>query len=354
MSPRVPVTILGATGVVGQRLAARLARHPWFQIAHLCASERSAGKRYAEACAWLLGPERGPAHAGLGERVIERCDPAAVAAPLVFSALDTAAARELEPLFARAGSFVCSNASALRGEPDVPVLIPEVNAAHLELVKLQRKQRGWSGAIVCKPNCTTAPVALALAPLHAAFGLEKLVMVSLQALSGAGYPGVSALDIVGNAIPYVPGDEDKLEPELRKLLGGIGAAGLLPSALSASASCHRVPVADGHLAALSVALRGAPTPAQAREALEAWNEGAERERLPSSPPRPLRLHDAQDRPQPKLDVETDGGMSAHVGRIRACAVLGLKLEVLAHNAERGAAGGNLLNAELAHTRGLIA
>jgi aspartate-semialdehyde dehydrogenase len=353
VAPRIQVSVLGATGVVGQRLVARLARHPWFEVAHLCASEKSSGKRYADACEWRLGPERGPAHGGLAERIVETCDPSRTAAPLVFSALDTEPARELEPAYARAGSFVASNAAAFRMERDVPIVIPELNPAHLDLVTVQRRARGWNGAIVCKPNCTTVPVALPLAVLDAAFGVEAVVATSLQAISGAGWPGVSSLDILGNVIPYIRGEEEKLEQETVKLLGHWRGDAIESAAFGVSAACHRVPVENGHTVAVSVRLRGAPSPDDVRAAFEAWRPASREYALPSAPLCALVLHDADNRPQPRLDVEHDGGMPVHVGRVRRCPVLGIKFSALAHNAERGAAGGNVLYAELARARGLL-
>lgn len=353
MSAGIPCAVLGATGVVGQRLVARLARHPWFELAHLCASEKSAGKRYADACEWRLGPERGPAHGGLGERIVESCDPARVATPLVFSALDTEPARELEPAFARAGSFVASNASAFRTASDVPIVIPELNPSHLELVHAQRKARGWRGAIVCKPNCTTVPVALPLFVLDAAFGVEAVHATSLQAVSGAGWPGVPSLDILGNVVPFIRGEEEKLEQETLKLLGRVRADGIEPASFAVSAACHRVPVENGHMVAVSVRLRGAPSPESVRSVLSNWRPSSLEHALPSAPQRALVLHEAENRPQPRLDAEAHDGMAVHVGRVRRCAVLGVQFSALVQNAERGAAGGNVLYAELARARGLL-
>lgn len=343
---KIPVTILGATGVVGQRFVRRLARHPLFEIAHLAASERSSGKRYGEACAWRLG---GEAHAGFAERVLEPCDPRHAFAPVVFSALDTEPAQVLEPAFAAAGSLVFSNASAFRMASDVPLLIPEVNAAHLGLVERQRSARGWRGGIICNPNCTATVLALALAPLHAAFGVEAVLMASLQAVSGAGYPGVPSLDILGNVVPFIRHEESKVEEELPKLLGLFAGDAIAAGAFGISALCYRVPVVDGHTEAVSARLRGNPSPGMAREAFAAWRPL----RLPSSPEAVIRLHEAEDRPQPRLDVEADGGLSVHIGRIRPCPVLGLKFSLLGHNTERGAAAGSILNAELAVAEGLL-
>ena len=345
MTSRIPVAVVGATGVVGQRFVRRLARHPWFEIAALAASERSAGKRYREACEWRLG---GEPWAGLGDVTLVPGEPDALRAPVVFSALDAAPARSLEPALAGAGSWVFSNASAFRMAEDVPLLIPEVNAHHLERVAAQRVNRGWQGAIVCNANCTATVLVMALAPLHAAFGVEAVLMTSMQATSGAGYPGVASLDILGNVIPHIAGEEEKVEAETRKLLD---------AEIAVSALCNRVPVVDGHSEAVSVRLRGGPPVEAARAALAAWGSPLADLGLPSAPARPLRLHEAANRPQPRLDLAEDwsatAGMTTHVGRVRACPVLGVKLSVLGHNAERGAAGGSVLNAELAVARGML-
>lgn len=344
---KIPVTILGATGVVGQRFARRLAQHPLFEPTHLAASDRSSGKPYGAACTWRLG---GEAHGGFAERVLVPADPDKAFAPIVFSALDTDAAKELEPAFASAGAMVFSNASAFRMASDVPLLIPEVNAAHLGLLELQRSTRGWHGGIVCNPNCTATMLALALAPLQAAFGIEAVLMTSLQAISGAGYPGVASLDILGNVVPFIPGEEEKVEEELPKLLGQFSEGALSPGSFGISALCHRVPVVEGHSEAVSVRLRGNPSAERVREAFAVWNPGVD---LPSSPARVIRLHQTVDRPQPRLDVETDGGLSIHIGRIRPCPVMGIKFSLLGHNTERGAAAASILNAELALRDGWV-
>lgn len=341
--PRIPVAVLGATGVVGQRFVRRLAVHPHFVVRHLAASQRSAGKAYADACAWRLG---GEPYAGLGDQHLVACAPGSVDSPVVFSALDRATAETLEPEFARAGAVVFSNASAFRMAEDVPLLVPEVNPEHLAMIGRQRRHRRWSGAIVCNPNCTATVLAMALAPLHRAFGLEAVMMTSLQAVSGAGYPGVPSLDILGNVIPFIRDEEAKVEEEIPKLLGA--------STLRISALCHRVPVEEGHTEAVSVRLTGNPSPEEVREALGSFSGEPQRLGLPSAPPVPIRLHCAEDRPQARRDVEADGGMSVHVGRVRRCPVLGIKFSLLGHNTERGAAGGSLLNAELARARGLLA
>jgi len=346
MQARTPVTVLGATGLVGQRFVARLARHPWFELARLAASPGNAGRTYAEACRWRAGGEE---HSGLGLRRLVNCTPEEAGAPIVFSALDAAVAREVEPAFARAGMAVFSNASAFRLEPDVPLLVPEVNGDHLALLARQRRERGWGGALVCNPNCTTAVLVTALAPLHAAFGVEAVACTSMQAASGAGLDGVSALELSGNVLPHIAGEEEKLARETARILGPLeGAAGderVAALDLPLSAACHRVPVLDGHTLSVSVKLRGAPVPEAVREVLASF-EGLAGRGLPTAPERPVRVHLAPDRPQPRLDADADGGMPVHVGRVRACPVLGIRFVVLGHNLERGAAGGSVLNAEL--------
>ena len=348
MTQRIPVTVLGATGVVGQRFVRRLARHPWFEVRHLAASEKSAGRTYATACDWRLD---GEPYAGLGARPVVSAMPDACFAPVVFSALDTGPAREIEPAFAQEGALIFSNASAFRMAEDVPLLVPEVNPDHLDLLHAQRKLRGWRGGILTNPNCTATVLVLALAPLHARFGVEQVFMTSLQAVSGAGYPGVASLDVLGNIIPLIRGEEEKVETETAKMLGRMDGQRVRPAAIQISAMCHRVPVLDGHTEAVSVKLTGDPSPASVAECLAAWRTGPQELGLPSAPPAPVRVHAAEDRPQVRRDVEEDGGMSVHVGRVRRCPLLGVKFSLLGHNTERGAAGGSILNAELAHARG---
>ncbi len=350
MSKKIQVTVLGATGVVGQRFVRRLAAHPWFEIAHLAASGRSAGKRYSEACEWRLD---GEPFAGLGDRMLVEAAPDRALAAVVFSALDAEVAQELEPAYARAGALVFSNASSFRMEDDVPLLVPEVNPEHLGLLVGQRARRGWSGGILTNPNCTTTVLVMALAPLHEVFGVEAVLMTSMQAASGAGYPGVSSLDLMGNVIPFIPGEESKVEVETAKLLGHFLGGRVEEAHLTVSALCHRVPVLDGHTEAVSVRLKGDPSPEQVREVLAHWRPEPQRLELPSAPSVPIRLHDAENRPQVRRDVEEDSGMSVHVGRIRRCSVLGIKFTLLGHNTERGAAGGSVLNAELAKAKGFI-
>jgi len=347
---RIPVTILGATGVVGQRFVRRLRDHPLFEIQHLAASDRSTGKTYGDACAWRLD---GEPYAGLREQTLGTAHPSAAFSPVVFSALDSGPAAEIEPLFAAAGSFVFSNASAFRMASDVPLLVPEANADHLGLIEAQRKGRGSKGAIICNPNCTATVLVMGLAPLHQAFGIERVFMSSMQAISGAGYPGVPSLDILGNVIPFIRSEEAKVEEETPKMLGRFANGAIEAAPFAISAMCHRVPVLEGHSEAVSVALRGNPSPDQVAEVFRNWRGEPQVATLHSAPEIPIRVHTAEDRPQVRLDVEKDGGMSVHVGRVRACPLLGIKFALLGHNTERGAAGASVLNAELAHSLGYL-
>lgn len=350
MSPKIPVTVLGATGVVGQRFVRRLAKHPFFVIQHLAASERSEGKRYRDACAWRLD---GDAYAGFGDHVLVQGSPEQALSPVVFSALDTAPAAEAEPAFAKAGALVFSNASAFRMAETVPLLVPEVNAEHLGLLEAQRRHHGWKGAIVTNPNCTATVLVMALAPLHRRFGIEAVAMTSMQAVSGAGYPGVPSLDILGNVIPFIKNEEEKVEEETPKLLGRFLQDRIEMAPIAVTALCHRVPVLEGHTEAVSVRLKGDPSVAEVAEAMRSWRGEPQTLGLPSAPPVPIHVHDLPDRPQVRRDVEQDAGMSVHVGRIRTCPLLGIKFALLGHNTERGAAGASILNAELAHARGLV-
>ena len=350
MTAKIPVTVLGATGVVGQRFVRRLAEHPLFRVEHLAASERSAGKRYRDACAWRLD---GEPYGGLGDQVMAEGTPEFALSPVVFSALDTAPAQELEPAFAKAGALVFSNASAFRMSPEVPLLVPEVNADHLGLLDLQRHHHGWTGGLVTNANCTATVLVMALAPLHQAFGVEAVLMTSMQAISGAGYPGVASLDILGNVIPFIRNEEPKVEEETPKMLGRFTGREVEPAPMAVSALCHRVPVIEGHTEAVSVRLKGNPPLEAVREAWLAWRPEPQRLGLFSAPRVPVHVHSLEDRPQVRRDVEVDGGMSVHVGRLRACPILGVKFALLGHNTERGAAGGSILNAELAHAKGYL-
>jgi aspartate-semialdehyde dehydrogenase len=347
-SRRIDVGILGATGTVGQQFIRLLDAHPWFRASWLAASERSEGRRYGQATAWRLST---PPPVDLLERQVEACVPGR-GPRLVFSGLDANAAKDIEPAFAAAGHIVVSNARSFRMEADVPLVIPEVNGAHLALVAAQRKARGWPGAIVTNPNCSTVVLALVLAPLRQ-FGLSRVMVTTLQAVSGAGYPGVPSLDILGNVIPAISGEEEKMESETQKILGTLERDGVTPHPVVVSATTTRVPVIDGHTEAISVELSQKPSLEAIRAALESFRARPQELTLPSAPPAPIIYTDAPDRPQPRLDVERDNGMTVTAGRLRPCSILGAKLVALGHNTVRGAAGAAILNAELMVADGLV-
>jgi aspartate-semialdehyde dehydrogenase len=346
---KIPVAILGATGAVGQRFVQLLAGHPWFEIVALAASDRSVGRPYADACNWVIAADPPPF---ISEMTVSPLEPT-VSGRLVFSALPADVAREVEPTFARAGYAVCSNASAFRQEPDVPLLIPEVNADHLTLVERQRAARGWPGLIVTSPNCTTTGIAMPLKPLDDAFGLRRVFAVSMQAISGAGYPGIASLDILGNVVPYIGGEEEKIERETQLLLGRIVNGRRIAADVVVSAQANRVPVLDGHTICLSLGFETRPSVEEA-EAVLAGFRGPEVVRgLPSAPERPLLVRREPDRPQPRRDRDAEGGMAVTVGRVRECSLLDLRLVSVSHNTLRGAASGSILNAELLVARGYI-
>ena len=347
---RYRIGILGATGLVGQRLVARLADHPWFELTTLAASERSAGRSYGEAARWWLPAPPPPAAADLRVR---RCTPDELdECDLVLSALDRGVAEEVEPAFANAGFAVVSNSAAFRQAADVPLVVPEINADHLGLLDEQRRRTG-GGYIVTNPNCSATGLAMAVAPLHRAFKVRRLVVATLQAISGAGADGPRGLDLLDNVIPWIPGEEEKIETELGKILGSLDGGAISPAQLPVSAHCHRVPTLEGHLEAVSLELEDPVSPEQALEALRGWPGEVAELGLPSAPRRPLIVREEDDRPQPRLDREAGGGMTAVVGRVRRCPVMTLRLEVLSHNTVRGAAGGTLLNAELLAARELL-
>lgn len=349
---RLPVAVLGATGSVGQRLITLLADHPWFELAVLTASPRSAGQRYAEAVTWLQTHPLPPSVAGMTLRDTE--PGAAAGCPLVLSALDTAVAAEVEPAFAAAGCLVVSNASAYRMDPRVPLVVPEVNPEHLDLVTALRQESGpRGGAILTNPNCSTIGLVLALKPLADAFGLEQVHVVTLQAVSGAGLPGVPSVQILDNLIPFIAGEEEKLEQETRKILGQLEGTHIAGHPVVVSAQCTRVPVIDGHTECVSVRLSQEASEADLRYAWEGFSALPQQLRLPTAPRRPVRYLDAPDAPQPRLHRDLDGGMAATIGRLRRCPLLGFKFVALSHNTLRGAAGGALLLAELAAARGLV-
>jgi len=344
------VGILGATGTVGQRFIQMLSNHPWFEIAWIAASDRSAGKRYDEACRWRLDTPL-PAHIAAMTLAPNTPDgtPRSELPRIIFAALDAAIAHELEPKFAAAGCAVISNSSAFRMTTDVPLVIPEVNADHLELLEQQSWRKESGGYIVTNPNCCAIGLALALAPLQARFGIEKLFVSTLQAVSGAGYPGVASLDILGNVIPFIKNEEEKLQEEVFKLLGELEGNHVHMLDAKLSAHCNRVAVVDGHTECVSIKLR---TPATYEQMLAAWADFKplhgihEGHHLPSAPDQPVEYEDAIDRPQPRLDLMRGNGMATTVGRLRPCSLFDWKFTLLSHNVIRGAAGAAVLNAEI--------
>ena len=346
---RIPVAILGATGTVGQKFVRLLADHPWFEPAVLAASEQSAGKRYGDIVRWR---ETTPIPERAADMIVRRCDPP-LDTPIVFSALDAATALPLEEAYARAGAYVVTNASAWRMDAEVPLLVPEVNAEHLGLVRTQRARKGWAGGIVANPNCSTAALVLALAPLHRAFGVERLFVSTMQAVSGAGYPGVASLDALGNVIPFIGQEEEKIERETRKILGAWMEDGIAIAPITVSAHTNRVPVVDGHTETVSVGFGRRVSPEEARAVFESFRAEGVVASLPSTPARPVELDLRPDRPQPRLDLERGGGMTVTVGRLRACPLLDLRFVVLGHNTIRGAAGAAIQNAELLVAEGLV-
>ncbi|MCA1560765.1 MAG: aspartate-semialdehyde dehydrogenase [Acidobacteria bacterium] len=347
-SEQIEVGILGATGTVGQQFIRLLTNHPWFRLTWLAASGRSEGRAYQDATAWRLPSSLPP---GIGERRVEACVPG-VGPKLVFSGLDANAAQEIEPAFAAAGHIVVSNARSFRMDPRVPLVIPEINGDHLALLPHQRCERGWSGAIVTNPNCSTVVLSIVLAALRP-FGISRVMVTTLQAVSGAGYPGVASLDILGNVVPFIGGEEEKIESEPRKILGTLDGDTVRPHAMVVGAQTTRVPVVNGHTEAIAVAFERAPSIADARAALEQFRGRPQELGLPSAPATPVVVLDLPDRPQPRLDVDRGYGMSITVGRLRTCPVMDLKLVALGHNTVRGAAGAAILNAELMQVDGWL-
>ena len=346
---KFPVGILGATGAVGQRFVQLLADHPWFEVSALAASDNSSGKTYEKACHWLLTT---PIPEKLSDRVVQPAE-TGLNCQLVFSALPSNIAGVVEKEFAQAGYAVCSNASAHRMEADVPLLIPEVNPDHTGLITIQKRQRNWNGFIVTNPNCSSTELAIVLRPLMDQFGLRKVAVVSMQAISGAGYPGLPALDILGNVLPLIEGEEAKLEREPNKLLGNLTGQQVREANFVTSAQCNRVAVREGHTECVLVEFETKPSIEQVIEAMESFRALPEVAELPSSPARPILVHREADRPQPALDMTVSGGMITHVGRVRTDRLLDVRMVVLGHNTVRGAAGGAIHNAELLVSQGWI-
>ena len=342
------VGILGATGMVGQHFIKFLQGHPWFKLTWLGASDRSAGKPYRDAMTWHLAGGLPETVAGL---TVEDCRPGN-APQLLFSAMDAAVATDIERAFAQAGHVVVSNSRNHRMERDVPLLVPEINPDHLRLVPGQQRARGWKGQIVTNPNCSTIVLTMGLGPLKQ-FGITRIVTTTMQAISGAGYPGVPSMDIVGNVIPYIGGEEEKMQQETQKILGEFQGDHIEPLAAKVSAHCNRVPVVDGHTVTISVEFSSKPSEADVRHAFEVFTAAPQERGLPSAPPRPVIYLEEANRPQPRKDADRDRGMTACVGRLRACPVLDYKFVALGHNTVRGAAGAAVLNAELMHSEGML-
>lgn len=348
-SEKIPVAVLGATGAVGQTFIRLLRDHPWFRVAEVAASSRSAGKSYAHATHWL----EGEMPADVARLRVTECSPEVVSAPIVFSALDSSVAGDVEKAFAGAGRFVCSNAKNHRMQPDVPLLIPEINASHISVIVAQQKRCGWTGAIVTNANCASTIAALALAPVHASFGVTQLFLATMQAVSGAGYPGVASLDILGNVIPYIADEEPKIEAEIAKLLGDVEADTIVSASIRATAHANRVPVEHGHTVCMSIKLATSASPEDVSNVIASWTGHEDAMALPSRPANPILVTSAPDRPQPRRDVGLGNGMTVTVGRIRRDELLDIRLVAMGSNTIRGAAGGAVMNAELLVAQGYV-
>jgi aspartate-semialdehyde dehydrogenase len=350
MQNKLKVGVLGATGTVGQRFVQLLEHHPWFEVGELAASDRSTGRSYEEACQWKISG-RMPKYAA--PMIVKDCS-ANLACDFVVSGLPSSVAGEVESAFAEKGYPVLSNSKNHRMDEDVPLLVPEINAEHLALLKVQKRNRGYKGGfIITNPNCTTMALVLALAPLRRSFQLETVTVVSMQALSGAGYPGVASMDIIDNVVPYIEGEEEKVEIEPLKIFGKHCDGRIEFAKMRISAQCHRVNVSDGHLEAVSVGFASRPEESEVRAALTNYRSLPQELELPSAPRRPVVLVEGSDRPQPRLDREIENGMATVVGRLRPCPVLDYKFDLLGHNTIRGAAGAAILNAELLLKQGLL-
>jgi aspartate-semialdehyde dehydrogenase len=348
MESKIEVGVLGATGMVGQQFVKFLEDHPWFDLTWVGASDRSSGKKYSEATSWRLDgamPDR------IAALTVQDCKPGN-APRLMFSATDSSVATEIERAFASAGHVVVSNSRNHRMDSDVPLLVPEINADHLKLIARQRRERGWSGQIVTNPNCSTVVLTLGLAPLKR-FGIKRVLVSTLQAISGAGYPGVASMDINANVIPFIGGEEEKMQQETQKILGDYGDGEVRALEAHVSAHCNRVPVVDGHLCCISVELAEKPSIETIRASFDAFRGLPQERKLPSAPARPVIYMEQPDRPQPRRDVERENGMAVFVGRLRKCPVFDYKFLACGHNTVRGAAGAAVLNAELMHSQGML-
>ncbi len=347
---KIPVGILGATGAVGQRFIQLVSDHPWFQVTDLLASERSAGKRYGDAVNWILDT---PLPADIANIAVKLSEPAQAEAQVLFSALPSGQAREQESAFAAAGHYIFSNASPYRMAADVPLVITEVNPDHLGMVRQQRTNRGWEGFVVCNANCTTTHLVCALHPLYEAFGIEKVFVATLQASSGAGYPGIPSLDLIDNIVPHDYGEENKVQAEPLKIMGGFEEGQFNDADFKISAHCHRVAVTDGHFEAVSVELSNKASEQEIIEVFRSYRKLPQELNLPSAPDPAVVVVEGMFRPQPRLDRMVGGGMATAVGRIRPCNLFDWRLSLLGHNTIRGAGGGSILNAELMVHEGYI-
>jgi aspartate-semialdehyde dehydrogenase len=349
MSKKIPVGVLGATGAVGQKFIKLLENHPWFEVTALAASDRSAGKTYEQAVTWR---QYTPIPEYLRKKVVKPCEPG-LDCRVVFSGLDSSVAGHVEEAFARDGAIVLSNSKNHRMDDDVPLLIPEVNADHLALIEVQRRRRGWTGAIVTNPNCAVMGLAIALTPIHRALGVTRLVVTTMQAVSGAGYPGVPSIDILGNVIPHIGGEEPKVETEAQKILGSLGGESITFADIAISAHTNRVPVEDGHMGCVSMET-GRKASIDAVTAMMAGFQALPQElKLPTAPRDPIIVLKEKDRPQPRIDRDAGDGMTTVVGRVRECPVFDVRFVFLSHNTIRGAAGASILNAELMKAQGFI-
>lgn len=345
---KIPVAVLGATGLVGQRLVRRLANHPWFELAAVTGSERSIGKPYGDVVRWRLP---GDPPASVASLIVQPTAPG-VKARLLFSALPNPVAAEVEPILANAGHVLSSNAKILRPAPDVPLILPDINADHLPLVR-QQKARGWKGFVVTNANCVAIPLVMSLKPLQDAFGIEKVFVVTMQAVSGAGYPGVASLDILDNVVPYIGGEEGKIESEPLKMLGRFSDSQIEHASFRISAQANRVASRDGHMLCVSVKLSSPATPDDAMAVMREYRGRPQELGLPSAAPYPIQVRTENDRPQPIRDRDASGGMAVSVGRVRECPLFDLKFVALGHNTEVGAAGAALLNGELIAAEGYL-
>lgn len=352
---KIKVGVLGATGSVGQRFVQLLSGHPWFELSVIAASKNSEGKTYRDACNWFLS-------ADIPEEVIDMVIQPIKTGPdcrmdcrLVFSAIPGTIAKEVEEEFAHQGYGVMSNVSAHRYDDDVPLVTSEVNPEHLNMISVQRTNRGWDkGFIVTNSNCSAMPLVMTLAPLKEKFGIKAVIVSTMQALSGAGYEGIPSLAAIDNVIPYIPTEEEKMSIESRKMLGRYQDDRVIPAEFGLSAHCNRVATIDGHMETVSLALKNPPSdPDEIIKAWQEWETLPQRLKLPSAPALPIVIRKEPDRPQTRLDRENGGGMSVTVGRIRKCEVLDFKYVLLSHNTIRGAAGASILNAELMMALGII-